>query len=114
MAYLSDLGVNAIEVMPLSNVAASVDWGYLPIGYFGVDERFGKRSDSQRLVDAAHQQGIAVIVDAVYGHTGDDFPYFHVYTRLQYHEHPFMGSFAKDYFSSTVSEQSLLYIQWCQ
>src|SRR5574342_761954 len=45
MAYLSDLGVNAIEVMPLSNVAASVDWGYLPIGYFGVDERFGKRSD---------------------------------------------------------------------
>src|SRR6266542_4612902 len=40
MAYLSDLGVNAIEVMPLSNVAALVDWGYLPIGYFGVDERF--------------------------------------------------------------------------
>src|SRR5262249_43389193 len=49
MAYLSDLGVNAIEVMPLPNVAASVDWGYLPIGYFGVDERFGKRSDFQRL-----------------------------------------------------------------
>ena len=47
MAYLADLGVNAIEVMPLSNVAASVDWGYLPIGYFGVDERFGKRSDFQ-------------------------------------------------------------------
>src|SRR5919197_782644 len=41
MAYLNDLGVNAVEVMPLSNVAASVDWGYLPIGYFGVDERFG-------------------------------------------------------------------------
>jgi maltooligosyltrehalose trehalohydrolase len=100
MAYLSDLGVNAIEVMPLSKVAASVDWGYLPIGYFGVDERFGKRSDSQRLVDAAHQQGIAVIVDAVYGHTGGDFPYFDVYTRLQYHENPFMGSFAKDYFSN--------------
>src|SRR6266404_5939720 len=43
MAYISDLGVNALEVMPLSNVASSVDWGYLPIGYFGVDERFGKR-----------------------------------------------------------------------
>lgn len=67
MAYLSDLGVNAIEVMPLSNVAASVDWGYLPIGYFGVDERFGKRRDFQMLVDEAHQQGIAVIVDMVYG-----------------------------------------------
>jgi maltooligosyltrehalose trehalohydrolase len=100
MAYLGDLGVNAIEVMPLSNVANSVDWGYLPIGYFGVDERIGKRSDLQRLVDVAHQHGIAVIVDVVYGHTGVDFPYFDAYTRLRYSENPFMGPFAKDYFSS--------------
>jgi len=100
MAYLSDLGVNAIELMPLSNVAASVDWGYLPIGYFGVDERFGKRSDFQQMVDVAHQHGIAVIVDGVYGHAGVDFPYFDAYTRLRYHENPFMGPFAKDYFSS--------------
>lgn len=100
MVYLSDLGVNAIEIMPLSNVAMSVDWGYLPIGYFGVDERFGKRSDFQKLVDIAHQQGIAVIVDVVYGHTGVDFSYYDAYNRLQYHENPFMGSFAKDYFSS--------------
>src|SRR5207249_10433359 len=67
--------VNAIEVMPLSNVAASVDWGYLPIGYFGVDERFGKRSAFQQMVDIAHQHGIAVVVDVVYGHTGVDFAY---------------------------------------
>lgn len=100
MAYLADLGVNAIEVMPLSNVASSVDWGYLPVGYFGVDERFGKRSDFQQLVDVAHQHGIAVVVDAVYGHTGIDFSYFDVYTRLRYHENPFMGPFAKDYFSN--------------
>lgn len=99
MAYLNDLGVNAIEVMPLSNVAATVDWGYLPIGYFGVDERFGKRSDFQALVDIAHQHGVAVIVDAVYGHTGVDFPYCDAYTRLQYRENPLMGPFAKDYFS---------------
>src|SRR6476646_8946400 len=100
MAYLSDLGVNAIEVMPLSNVAGSVDWGYLPIGYFGVDERFGKRSDFQQMVDVAHQHGIAVIVDVVYGHTGVDFAYFDAYTRLRYRENPFMGPFAKDYFSN--------------
>src|SRR6266568_3541809 len=100
MAYLSDLGVSAVEVMPLSNVAASVDWGYLPIGYFGVDERFGKRSDFQQMVDIAHQHRIAVIVDVVYGHTGMDFPYYDAYTRLKYHENPFMGPFAKDYFSN--------------
>jgi len=100
LAYLADLGVNAIEVMPLSNVAASVDWGYLPIGYFGVDERLGKRSDFQQLVDIAHRHGIAVIVDVVYGHTGVDFPYFDAYTRLKYRDNPFMGPFAKDYFSN--------------
>jgi maltooligosyltrehalose trehalohydrolase len=81
MAYLSDLGVNAIEVMPLSNVGVSIDWGYLPIGYFGVDERLGKRSDFQQLVDIAHQHGIALIVDVVYGHTGVDFPFYDAYTR---------------------------------
>ncbi len=100
LAYLADLGVNAIEVMPLSNAGASVDWGYLPIGYFGVDERFGRRSDFQALVDVAHQHGIAVIVDVVYGHTGVGFPYYDAYTRLRYHENPFMGPFAKDYFSN--------------
>src|ERR1700730_11300367 len=100
MAYLSDLGVNAVEVMPLSNSGVPIDWGYLPIGYFGVDERFGRRSDFQQIVDIAHQHGIAVVVDVVYGHTGVDFPYYDAYTRLQYRENPFMGPFAKDYFSN--------------
>lgn len=74
--------------------------GSLPIGYFGVDERFRKRSDFQQFVDRAHHHGIAVIVDMVYGHTGVDFPYYDAYTRLKYHENPFMGPFAKDYFSN--------------
>jgi 1,4-alpha-glucan branching enzyme len=100
VAYLADLGVNVVEIMPLSNVGNSVDWGYLPIGYFGVDERFGKRSDFQQLVDICHQHEIAVIVDVVYGHTGVDFPYYDAYTRLEYRENPFMGPFAKDYFSN--------------
>ena len=100
MAYLKDLGVNSIEIMPLSNAGNSIDWGYLPIGYFGVDERFGKRSDFQAVVDVCHQHGIAVIIDVVYGHTGIDFPYYDAYTRLRYRENPFMGPFAKDYFSN--------------
>lgn len=100
--YLADLGVNCIELMPVSNVANVVDWGFLPIGYFGVDERFGQRRDLQRLVGAAHQRGIAVILDVVYGHTSDSFPYCYLYRRLGYHENPFMGSFAKDYFGESV------------
>src|SRR5207247_3125623 len=100
IGYLADLGINAVEIMPLSNVGSSVDWGYLPIGYFDVDERFGKRSGFQLMVDIAHQHGIAVVVDVVYGHTGVDFPYYDAYTRLNYRENPFMGPFAKDYFSN--------------
>lgn len=100
--YLADLGINCIEVMPVSNVAMTVDWGFLPIGYFGVDERFGNKKDLQRLIDAAHQRKIAVILDAVYGHTSDSFPYIYLYQQLGYRENPFMGLFAKDYFGEST------------
>ncbi len=100
--YIADLGINCIEVMPVSNVANTVDWGFLPIGYFGVDERFGKRRDLQQLIDAAHRRGIAVILDSVYGHTSESFPYCYVYQKLSYHENPFMGPFAKDYFGEST------------
>ena len=100
MAYLRDLGVNAIEVMPLSNVGVSVDWGYLPIGYFGVDERFGKRSDFQAArrhrPSARHRCHRRRRVRA----HRRRLPYYDAYTRLQYRENPFMGPFAKDYFSN--------------
>ncbi len=102
LGYLADLGVNCLEVMPVSNVANVVDWGFLPIGYFGVDERFGKRYDMQRFIDAAHQRGLSVIIDSVYGHTSDSFPYQYVYDRLAYDENPFMGPFAKDYFGKST------------
>ncbi len=102
LAYLQDLGVNAVEVMPVSNVALDVDWGYLPLGYFGIDERFGKRRDFQRFVAESHQRGIAVVVDAVFGHTADDFGYQYLYGRLG-RENPFMGSFgAADYFGAST------------
>jgi 1,4-alpha-glucan branching enzyme len=100
--YLADLGVNCLEIMPVSNVAMTVDWGFLPTGYFGVDERFGNRQDFQRLVDAAHQRGLAVILDAVYGHTSEDFTYCDLYRRLCYRENPFLGAFAKDYFGQST------------
>ena len=66
--YLADLGVTCLSLMPLSNIAGEVDWGYLPVGYFGVDERFGGQTQLKQLVAEAHARGIAVIVDSVYGH----------------------------------------------
>ena len=84
LPYLADLGVNCVEVMPISNVESAINWGFEPIGFFGVDERFGNRTDFQRFVDRAHQVGIAVVLDVVYGHTGVHFPYEYVYSRLRY------------------------------
>ena len=91
--YLADLGINCIEVMPVSNVLDTIDWGYDPIGYFCMAERFGKTSDFQHFVDVCHQNGIAVIVDSVYGHTGGDFAYTQLYGALQGDlANPFNGS----------------------
>lgn len=83
LPYLADLGINCIEVMPVSNVLSTIDWGYDPIGYFCVAERFGGPSDFQQFVDACHQNGLAVVIDSVYGHTGGDFAYTQLYNALQ-------------------------------
>lgn len=83
LPYLADLGINCIEVMPVSNVLATIDWGYDPIGYFCVAERIGRTSAFQEFVDLCHQNGIAVIIDSVYGHTGGDFAYSQLYNALQ-------------------------------
>jgi 1,4-alpha-glucan branching enzyme len=102
LPYLADLGVNCVEVMPITNVEATLNWGFEPIGFFGVDERFGNRCNFQRFVDEAHRHGIAVILDVVYGHTGKHFPYEYVYSRLGYRQNPFMGSFSKDMFGPST------------
>jgi len=82
LPYLADLGINCIEVMPVANVLATIDWGYDPIGYFCVAERFGRTSDFQKFVDQCHQHGIAVVIDSVYGHVGGDFAYTQLYGAL--------------------------------
>ena len=49
-SYLADLGINCIEVTPITNVGANLNWGFEPIGFLGVDERFGNRINFQRFV----------------------------------------------------------------
>lgn len=102
--YLVDLGINCLEIMPLNNVELGIDWGYLPIGLFGVDERFGTNNDFKLFIDEAHKRGIAVILDVVYGHTGHYHPYCYVYKELGYAEDPpFIGKFSKDYFGESTN-----------
>jgi maltooligosyltrehalose trehalohydrolase len=101
--YLADLGVNCIEIMPVTDVDPEVDWGYLPNGYFGVDERLGDAEQLQEFIDQAHQHGLAVVLDVVYGHTGNNFPYYYAYQQLDYTNNPFMGSFGAHQFGNSIN-----------
>lgn len=102
LPFLRDLGINCLEIMPVANVDRTIDWGFEPVGPFGPDERFGKRRDLMQFVEAAHEHGIAVILDMIYGHTGRNFAYEKVYSALRYAENPFMGAYAKDMFGPST------------
>lgn len=66
--YLADLGVNAIELMPLKSNPGDFNWGYSPIHYFSPEENFGTTAQLKELIDKCHGLGIRVIVDGVYNH----------------------------------------------
>jgi 1,4-alpha-glucan branching enzyme len=69
--YLRDLGINAIELMPLGEFIGDVSAGYNPAYIFAIEDEFGGPDGFRAFVNAAHQRGIAVIVDVVYNHLGD-------------------------------------------
>ncbi len=79
LSYLKGLGVNAIEFMPVSEFEGNISWGYNPDYYFAVDKYYGKADDFKKLVDACHENGIAVIMDIVLNHSFGSSPYVGLY-----------------------------------
>lgn len=69
---LRDLGVTAIELMPVADVPGDRNWGYDGAALFAPARCYGRPDDLRRLVDAAHQLGLAVVLDVVYNHFGPD------------------------------------------
>ncbi|MBF0502081.1 MAG: malto-oligosyltrehalose trehalohydrolase [Candidatus Riflebacteria bacterium] len=72
ISHLKDLGINAIELMPLSQFPGSRNWGYDGVHPFSVQNSYGSVNDLKKLVDACHHVGIAVILDLVYNHLGPE------------------------------------------
>ncbi len=70
LPYLRELGVNAIQLMPPMEFAGGFSWGYNPSLPFAIESDYGIPADLKRLVKAAHEAGIAVILDVVYNHMG--------------------------------------------
>ncbi len=70
LEHLVKLGINAIQIMPVSEFAGDFSWGYNPAHVFAVESAYGGPDKLKRLVREAHRRGIAVIMDVVYNHFG--------------------------------------------
>jgi 1,4-alpha-glucan branching enzyme len=70
LPYLRDLGVSAVQVMPPFEFAGDISWGYNPAHLFAIESGYGGPDAFKRFIKAAHEHGIAVIVDVVYNHLG--------------------------------------------
>jgi glycosidase len=69
IGYLKRLGVNAVELMPVSEFEGNNSWGYNSSFYFAVDKYYGTREALKELIDELHANGIAVILDMVLNHS---------------------------------------------
>jgi maltooligosyltrehalose trehalohydrolase len=70
--YLQSLGITAIEIMPVAQFPGHHNWGYDGVFPFALHNDYGTTEELKQLVNAAHQSGIAVILDVVYNHLGPE------------------------------------------
>ena len=73
--YIENLGVNAVQLMPVQEFDGNLSWGYNPNHYFALDKAYGTREEYKEFIDECHRRGIAVIVDVVYNHATGSHPW---------------------------------------
>jgi maltooligosyltrehalose trehalohydrolase len=74
--YLVDLGITAIEIMPVAQFPGDRNWGYDGVFPFATQNSYGGPAALQNLVNACHEKGLAVVLDVVYNHVGPEGNYF--------------------------------------
>lgn len=77
--YLTTLGINAIELMPVNEFEGNLSWGYNPSFYFAPDKYYGTKTALQNFIDECHGRGIAVILDMVLNHSFGQSPMVQLY-----------------------------------
>jgi malto-oligosyltrehalose trehalohydrolase len=77
--HLVELGVTAVELMPLADFPGARNWGYDGVLLFAPDASYGRPEDLKAFVDAAHRKGLMAFLDVVYNHFGPDGNYLPVY-----------------------------------
>jgi len=77
--YLADLGVTALEIMPVADFPGKRNWGYDGVLPFAPDASYGRPEDLKRLIEQAHRRGLMVLLDVVYNHFGPEGNYLNAY-----------------------------------
>jgi len=77
--YLVDLGITAVELMPVADFPGKRNWGYDGVFPFAPDSIYGRPEDLKELVQSAHEHGIMVLLDVVYNHLGPEGNYLRSY-----------------------------------
>lgn len=77
--YLQNLGINAIELMPINEYDGNESWGYNPSFHMALDKFYGTKDALKSLIDECHARGIAVIIDVVYNHASGQHPYYRMW-----------------------------------
>jgi maltooligosyltrehalose trehalohydrolase len=76
LADLKELGVTAVEIMPVAQFSGDRNWGYDGVYPCAAQQSYGGPQGLKRLVNACHRQGLAVLLDVVYNHLGPEGNYF--------------------------------------
>ena len=79
LAYLKNLGINTIEVMPFNEFEGNLSWGYNPDFYFAPDKYYGPKNNLKAFVDECHKNGIAVVMDIALNHSFGSSPMVQLY-----------------------------------
>jgi maltooligosyltrehalose trehalohydrolase len=77
--YLADLGITAIELMPVADFPGQRNWGYDGVFPFAPDGMYGRPEDLKKLVQSAHDRGLMILLDVVYNHFGPEGNYLNFY-----------------------------------
>ncbi|RON91155.1 malto-oligosyltrehalose trehalohydrolase [Pseudomonas chlororaphis] len=83
---LAELGITAIELMPLAEFPGDRNWGYDGVLPYAPEASYGSPDDLRHLIDSAHGLDLAVILDVVYNHFGPDGNYLHHYAKAFFRE----------------------------
>lgn len=88
--HLAELGITAIQIMPVSDFPGRYNWGYDGVLPYAPDSSYGRPEDLMAFVDASHERGISVFLDVVYNHFGPDGNFLPTYAPLftEHHKTP--------------------------